>query len=82
MNTKLSPCWYRVLSRELNDVGLFQSLSRAIGPIGDRAAQQVLQLAFVQRGALARLAKVHFDHLIRNVPSIWTFRPFLNSLVL
>ncbi len=54
------------LGGEFRNVGGFDRLTGAIGFVGDRAADQVLQFALVQGVALAWLAEVHFDHLKGN----------------
>jgi len=52
-----------ILGGEFVDVGDFEALARAVGLVGDGAADEVFQFTLVEGGPFARLAEIHFDDL-------------------
>ena len=52
-----------VLGGELGDVGGFERLPVAIGLVDNGSSHEVFKFAFVERGPLSWLAKVHLDDL-------------------
>ncbi len=64
-NTKLSPDAVKILGVDRFDIGFVKAIAGFVGAVERRAADQVLEAAFVKRLAFAGLHKVSFHHQIR-----------------
>ena len=59
------------LGCKLHDVGRFEYLAGPVRAIYNGATDEVLEFAFVQRVAFARLAEVHLHHQVRHTIDLY-----------